>query len=219
MAHLLPLAPGHEKITLALITLFPIFVFYGLTYTFLLYFLPILLLVFIGHLFFFRDPEREINGDSRFIIAPADGTIYEIDTANGIIRIRMSLFNVHVTRTPVSGNITKIIDQKGGHWPFISFIRKGTKENARMIIHIENVVGEFQVIQIVGILARRCTSYFSVGDRFEQGERLGMIYYGSEVDIHFPPEKFETLVKKKDKMIAGQTPIAKLKEINSTNLT
>lgn len=212
MTPLLSLAPGHEKITLALITLFLVFMFYGLAYPFLIIFTPILLLGLVSHLFFFRDPDREITKDSQHIFAPADGTIYEVDAPKGIIRIRMSLFNVHVTRTPVSGKITEITYQEGKHWPFLSFIQQGTYENARQIIRIMNSIGEFLVIQIVGILARRSTSYFSAGDQIHQGERLGMIHYGSEVDIHFPPEKFEILIKKKDKMIAGQTLIAKLKE-------
>ena len=212
MAPLLALAPGHEKVTLALITLPLIFVFYGLKYPFLIFFPPILLLGLVSHLFFFRDPDRKINSDSQLIIAPSDGTIYEINASRGIIRIRMSLFDVHVTRTPISGNISDIKYQKGKHWPFASFIRRGTNENARQTIHIVNSMGEFLVVQIVGILARRCTSYVSLGDQIQQGERLGMIYYGSEVDIHFPPKKFEILVQEKSKVIAGQTPIARLKD-------
>lgn len=214
MAHLLPLAPGHENTTLALITLFLVFGLYGIVFPFLMGVLPILFLGLCGHLFFFRDPDREINSDSQQIIAPADGTIYELDTLKGIIRIRMSLFNVHVTRNPVSGNITAIENKEGKHWPFVSFIRRGTNENSRQIIHIENSDGEFLVVQIVGILARRCTCYFSVNDQIQQSERLGMIYYGSEVDIHYPPEKFSILVKKKDRIVAGQTPIARLKDQN-----
>lgn len=205
------LAPGYEKITLALITLFLVILFYSFAYPFLIVLTPIIFLGLVFHLFFFRDPDREINKDSQFIIAPADGTIYEKDASQGIIRIRMSLFDVHVTRTPVSGNITDISYQEGKHWPFVSFIRRGTDENARQNIDIVNSIGKFQVVQIVGILARRCTSYLSPGDQIQQGERLGMIYYGSEVDVYFPPEKFEVIVKKKDKTIAGLTPIAKLK--------
>ncbi|MFX0208472.1 MAG: phosphatidylserine decarboxylase, partial [Candidatus Hodarchaeota archaeon] len=165
-----------------------------------------------GHLIFFRDPTRETNRDSQLIISPADGTIYDVDPLNGIIRIRMSLFNVHVTRFPISGTITAIVKKEGKHWPFFSFLRRGTDENTRQTIHIENPIGKFQVVQIVGILARRCTCYVSVDDRIQQSDRLGMIYYGSEVDIHFPTEKFDILIKKKDKVVAGQTPIAKLKE-------
>ena len=212
MVALLPLASGHEKITLALITLLLVFGFYGIIFPLLFLTLPILILGLCGHLIFFRDPDREPNQDSQLIISPAEGTIYDLDPLNGIIRIRMSLLNVHVTRNPISGTIISIVKKEGKHWPFISFLRRGTDENARQIIHIENTIGKFLVVQIVGILARRCTSYVSVDDQILQGERLGMIYYGSEVDIHFPTEKFDILVEKRDKVVAGQTPIAKLKE-------
>ncbi|MFX1514917.1 MAG: phosphatidylserine decarboxylase [Promethearchaeota archaeon] len=212
MVPVLPLASEHENTTLSIITLFLVFGFYGMVFPSLLIFIPILIIGLCGHLFFFRDPDREINRDSQFIFAPADGTIYEVDTSEGIIRIRMSLFNVHVTRSPISGNITAIDRQEGKYWPFISFIERGTRENTRQIIRIENSIGKFLVVQIVGMIARHCTCYFSVDNQVQQGDRLGIIYYGSEVDIHFPAEKFHILVNKKDKMVAGQTPIAKLKE-------
>lgn len=211
----LPLASEHGNTTLAIITLFLVFGFYSMVFPLLWIFLPILILGLCGHLFFFRDPDREINRDSQLIYAPADGKIYEIDALKGIIRIRMSLFNVHITRIPISGNITAIVRQEGKYWPFISFIRRGTSENTRQIIHIQNSIGKFLVVQIVGILARHCTCYHSVDDQIQQGDRLGIIYYGSEVDIHFPSEKYHILVRKKDKMVAGQTPIARLKESTS----
>ncbi|MFX1538240.1 MAG: phosphatidylserine decarboxylase [Promethearchaeota archaeon] len=211
----MPLASGHENTTLALITLLLVFGFYGLIFPFLMIFLPILILTLGGHLFFFRDPDRETNRDPQLIIAPADGTVYEVAPLKGIIRIRMTLFDVHVTRIPISGTITAIVKKEGKHWPFVSFLRRGTDENTRQIIHIENSIGTFLVAQIVGLLARRCTCYVSVDDQIQQCDRLGMIYYGSEVDVHFPIEKFDILVRKKDKVVAGQTPIAKLKEKKS----
>ncbi|UCG89755.1 MAG: phosphatidylserine decarboxylase [Candidatus Heimdallarchaeota archaeon] len=213
MAPIVSLAPGHENVTLALVTLFLVFMFYSLLYPFLTFLIPILFLGLCGHLFFFRDPDRKINSDPQSILAPADGKVYEINASEGVIRIRLSLFDVHITRNPVSGNITDINRQEGKHWPFVSFIRRGTKENARQTIQIANSIGEFFVVQIVGTIARRCRSYVSLGDQIQQGERLGMIYYGSEVDIHFPPEKFEIMVKEKSKVIAGQTPIARLKHL------
>jgi phosphatidylserine decarboxylase len=211
MVLLFPLASGHENTTLALITLLLVFGFYGLIFPSLMIFLPILILTLVSHLIFFRDPDRETNRDSQLIIAPADGTVYEVDPLKGIIRIRMTLLDVHITRIPISGTITAIVKKEGKHWPFISFLRRGTDENSRQIIHIENSIGTFLVVQIVGILARRCTCYVSVDDQIQQSDRLGMIYYGSEVDVHFPIDKFEILVKKKDRVVGGQTPIAKLK--------
>ncbi|MHA2223846.1 MAG: phosphatidylserine decarboxylase [Candidatus Hodarchaeales archaeon] len=208
---MLSLAPGHEKVTLGFITLIPIFVFYGLVHSLLLIFIPILILGLSLHFYFFRDPDRRISIDPQCIFSPADGIIYEIDVLENVIRIRMSLMNVHVTRIPVSGIITKIFFQKGKHWPFISFLRRGTEENARHFIHMKSSIGEFLIVQIVGILARRSCVFCSVGEQVQQNDRLGMIYYGSEVDIYFPQGKFEFLVKKNEKVVAGQTPLAKLK--------
>jgi phosphatidylserine decarboxylase len=206
------LAKGHEKGTLVIITLIPIFMFYGLIYNYLLILVPLFSLLLCFHLYFFRDPERNIETDSNYIFAPADGTIYEIDHKKGIIRIRMTLFDVHVTRTPVSGKITSISNLNGKHWPFLPFIYRGTVENARQILHIENPIGIFFIIQIAGILARKCTSYLTSGEQVAQGERLGMIYYGSEVDIQFPQDRYEIIVKEKKKTTAGITQIAKLKK-------
>jgi phosphatidylserine decarboxylase len=205
------LAQGHETGTLALITLFPLFFFYGLVYPILLIISVLILFLLVGHMFFFRDPGRKVKNDPQLIITPADGKIYEIDGKEGVIRIRMSLFSVHVNRAPVSGKIIEIISQRGKYWPFFSFLHQGTLDNARQIIHIENSTGKYQVIQIAGMIARRCTSYYKVGDQIEQGERIGMVHYGSEVDVQFPPEKFEIIINKGAKTVAGITPLAKLK--------
>lgn len=205
------LAQGHETGTLALLTLFPLLFFYGLVYPILLVISGLIVFLLIGHMFFFRDPERKVKTDPQLIISPADGKIYDIEKKKGVVRIRMSLFDVHVNRAPVSGKIIEIRTQPGKHWPFFSFLPQGTFENARQIIQIENSIGIFQVVQIAGIIARRCTSYHQTGAQIEQGERLGIVRYGSEVDIHFPPKKFDLVINKGTKTTAGITPLAKLK--------
>ncbi|MHA1235102.1 MAG: phosphatidylserine decarboxylase [Promethearchaeota archaeon] len=207
-----PLAKGHMKITLALITLIPILFFYSLLYNWLIYFIPSVILILAVHLFFFRDPARETIEDSKIIFAPADGKVYEVLPDEGIIRIRMSLFNVHVNRWPVSGKITKISQQSGKYWPFVSFLRRGTDENARQIIELEEKDEIFEITQISGIFARRCVTYASVGDIVFQGQKLGMIYYGSEVDIRFPVSRYDILIHKNDTTIAGVTVLAKVKD-------
>jgi phosphatidylserine decarboxylase len=123
----------------------------------------------------------------------------------------MSLFNVHVNRWPVSGIITTISMIEGQNWPFLPFIRKGTDRNTRKITDLKNENGNFRIIQIVGIIARRCVVYSAEGESIVQGNRLGMIRYGSEVDIEFPPEKYKIIVKEKEKTIAGITKLAILK--------
>lgn len=206
------LAQGHEKVTLGLLTLLPVILFYSLKFQILIFSFFIILIVLSGHLYFFRDPNRKIDINSDLILAPADGKIYQIDRDQGIIRIRMNILNVHVTRIPVSGNINNIEFKKGKNWPFFLLFSRGTTENSRQIILIENSVGKFVVTQIVGILARKCVCYFEENNKIQQGDRLGMIYYGSEADIQFPLDKFDILVNEKDKSIAGITPLARLKE-------
>ena len=206
------LAKGHFIITLGLLiplSILSILSFYNGLF---LIFFSVNLILLIVHLFFFRDPSRAIITDSKTILAPADGKIYEIISSKGIIRIRMSLFDVHVNRWPVSGIITRISTEKGSNWPFLPFLRKGTDENTRQIIDLKNDNGTLRVIQIAGMIARRCVVYSSIGDPIVQGNRLGMIRYGSEVDIEFPSEKYEIIVKEKDKTIAGITKLARLRK-------
>jgi phosphatidylserine decarboxylase len=208
------LAQGHEKVTLGLLTLLLVFFFYSLKFQVLIFCIPVIFLALCWHLYFFRDPNRKTIIDPDLILAPADGKIYQIDRDKGIIRIRMSLFNVHITRVPISGDIISITFDKGRNWPFISYLNRGTIENSRQIIQIKNSLGSFIVTQIVGILARHCRCYYEKGDQVQQGTRLGIIYYGSEVDIKFPPEKFDIVIGNKEKTVAGITPLARMKEKN-----
>ena len=203
------LAKGHEKGTLALLTIIPLFLFYGLVYSTLLLLIPIILAILIFHLFFYRDPSRTIIPEDFYLFSPADGVIYEVDSTNGIVRIRMSLLSVHVTRVPVSGVITSIEEEKGKHWPFFSFLPHGTKENQRQNIEIDSTYGKIRVTQIAGMIARKCTIFHPVQSQVIQGQRLGIIHYGSEVDLFYPPEKFQVLIHKGSKTIAGVTRIAK----------
>ena len=162
------LAKGHTTITLGLVTLIPIFFFYSILYSWLFYFVLLVSFLLIGHLFFFRDPPRVIKENSEVLLAPADGMVYEVIPEEGIIRIRMSLFNVHVNRWPISGRISKISQQSGRYWPFVSFLRRGTDENARQIIDLVRNNDHFRIIQISGIFARRCVVYAKVDQDVSQ---------------------------------------------------
>ncbi|MHA1993533.1 MAG: phosphatidylserine decarboxylase [Candidatus Hodarchaeales archaeon] len=206
------LAKGHAQITLALTTLIPILFFYSLLYYWIVFLIPANVLLLAGHLYFFRDPSRDISKNSNNLIAPADGKIFEILPDVGIIRIRMSLFNVHVNRWPISGTITKISNLSGKHWPFLSFIQRGTNENSKQTVELRNEIGTFQIVQIVGMIARRCIIYGNEEEKVEQGRRMGMIRYGSEVDLHFPKDKYKILVQKNDKTKAGISLLAEYKE-------
>ncbi|MHA2094272.1 MAG: phosphatidylserine decarboxylase [Candidatus Hodarchaeales archaeon] len=206
------LAKGHEQTTLALTTLIPIFFFYSLIYNWLTIFIPVNVMLLAGHLYFFRDPPRKVSKNTENLLAPADGKIFEILPKDGIIRIRMSLFNVHVNRWPISGTVTKITSQTGKNWPFFSFIRRGTDENSKKTINLTNKYGSYQIVQIVGMIARRCVIYAKENEKVEQGEQMGMIRYGSEVDIFFPKDKYDIVVQEKDRTQAGVTILARLKK-------
>ena len=207
-----PLAKGHVQITLALTTFIPIIFFYSLLYTWLAILIPVSVILLAGHIYFFRDPSRTISPNTNNLLAPADGKVYEILPDEGIIRIRMSLFNVHVNRWPISGTVTDITRQNGKHWPFLPFIHRGTEDNARQMIRLTNEYGSYQLIQIVGMLARRCVVYAEENEKVEQGTRMGMIRYGSEVDIHFPKDLYHILIHENERTQAGTTILATIKE-------
>ena len=207
-----PLAKGHVQITLALTTSLPIVFFYSLLYNWLIFLIPFNVMLLAGHLYFFRDPARNTLKHTNNLLAPADGKVYEILPEEGIIRIRMSLFDVHVNRWPVSGRVTEITTKSGKHWPFLPFIRRGTDENSMKTVSLTNEFGTYQIVQIVGMIARRCVMYAKENENVEQGERMGMIRYGSEVDIHFPREKYDIVVQEKDRTQAGITILAKTRK-------
>jgi phosphatidylserine decarboxylase len=206
------LAKGHIQISLALTTFIPVIFFYSLIYNWILILLPVNILLLAGHIYFFRDPPRKIKRPSENLIAPADGKVYEVIPEEGIIRIRMSIFDLHVNRWPISGKVEEISRQSGKHWPFLSFISRGTYENAKQTIKISNEIGTFKIVQIVGMIARRCIVYVEEEENVTQGERLGMIRYGSELDVYFPKDKYQILLKKNQKTKAGMTIIAEYKE-------
>ncbi len=184
--------------------------------TFLILFLFSLIL-FILLTYFFRDPERFPPSDEDLVLSPADGYVYSIESSLHAlrIRIRMSLFNVHVNRVPFSGKITSITRYTGAYWPFLPFLRRGSERNAHQIIQIQGKHLDFEVVQISGMLARRCVCYKREDDMVIRGSRLGIIRLGSEVDLVFPrKDTVQILVKKGDKVKAGETPAAKLVEVS-----
>jgi phosphatidylserine decarboxylase len=158
----------------------------------------------LGLLWFYRDPERviELQGDA--IIAPADGKI--IDIRGRKVCIFMNVQNVHVNRVPIAGKIKKIEYRKGGYLPAFY---KDSRRNERSRIILETKYGDVEVTQIAGALVRRIVLYFEKGDVLSQGERFGMIRFGSRVDVTVP-DSFQLLCKKGDKVKAGKSLIAKI---------
>lgn len=146
---------------------------------------PLVLAAFF--LWFFRDPERIIPQDAGAVVSPGDGKVTDVSPAtsgsNNLTRISifLSVFNVHVNRSPITGTIREIRYQRGKYLNAMN--RASAEENEQNIVTVE---GEGQTIvfkQIAGLLARRIVFHPKVGDRLERGQRVGLIKFGSRVDV------------------------------------
>ena len=168
--------------------------------------------------YFFRDPERISINDDNYLISPADGLVLDVSETNGPkelnleskkftkVSIFMNVFNCHVNRVSASGKISQIY-YKPGKYINASF-DKASEENERNYIKIQNSVGENVIlVQIAGLIARRIVCDAKEGDEIKQGERFGIIRFGSRVDLYF--ENYQLLVKQNQKTIGGETLIAK----------
>ncbi|HLB70195.1 MAG: phosphatidylserine decarboxylase [Candidatus Methanoperedens sp.] len=155
---------------------------------------------------FFRDPERKPQGGEDDAVSPADGKVITLD--GRCICIFMNIYDVHVNRAPLAGRIT-VIDYKPGG--FIPAFFKDSDINERNHVVIETEYGTVELFQIAGILTRRIVSYISEGGHVKRGERIGMIRFGSRVDVHIP-ETYEFTVKLNATVKAGETVIAMRKE-------
>lgn len=167
------------------------------------------LVVFIFSLYFFRDPKREKLFKDDEISSPADGTVLSISdegTDKLIIRIFLSVFNVHIQRSPVNGKIKEIKFFPG---KFNIAYKHEAKNNQRNLIKIvsENQK-EVWVEQITGAIARRINCYVKENDIVKNGQKIGIIYFGSQVALYLPKE-VKVLVKPGDKLKAGIDIVAK----------
>ena len=168
--------------------------------------------------YFFRDPERVIINDDNYLVSPADGEVLQVIETNGPkelelenkkftkISIFMNVFDCHVNRTPCSGKISQIVYKPG---KFINAsLDKASEENERNYFKIQNSSGDDIIaVQIAGLIARRIVNESHEGQELKQGERIGMIRFGSRVDVYF--ENYKPLVKVNQKTIAGETLLAK----------
>ena len=159
---------------------------------------------------FFRDPERSIPPGAGVLVSPADGRVVEIraeeDSGRSLQRISifMSPFNVHVNRSPVAGTIQSVVYRKGSFRMASEPLASVENECNTFTVGGEN--GEVIVRQIAGVLARRIVFWKNVGDHVERGERVGMIKFGSRVDIRVPTA-VTISVKVGDHVKAGSTII------------
>ena len=163
--------------------------------------------------YFFRNPVRSFTDDNSIYYSPADGTVMGIEEfyddeylgAEAIkVTIFLSVFNVHVNRSPMAGEIKYQRYTCGGFVP--AYKEKASFVNERHAIGLENGQDKVLVIQIAGLLARRIVSWVSLGKKLQQGECYGMIKFGSSTELVMP-KNTEILVKKKDKVVGGVSVI------------
>ena len=141
---------------------------------------------------FFRNPEREIPGDERVVVAPADGRVIEVgevEEADGgkalRIGIFLTVFDVHVNRMPLAGRVEAI--ERAGTRYRAAFDRRAEGDNVRCVLTLRTAAGErFRVVQITGLIARRIVCHPWVGDWVARGHRFGLIRFGSRTDVVLP---------------------------------
>lgn len=173
--------------------------------------IPVILVLFF--LWFFRDPNRVIPQGADLIVSPGDGVVTEsnwVETKSGSLlrlSIFLSVFDVHVNRSPISGTVTVCEYRKG---EFLNAMNKDSAMlNEQTLIVIDNGVYEVSFKQIAGLLARRIVCNLKVGDKVERGERIGLIKFGSRVDILMPAD-VDLRVSKGDRVVGGATVLAVL---------
>jgi len=168
--------------------------------------------------YFFRDPERVIIENDDYLVSPADGEIIKVEKVDGPkelgfenkkfnkISIFMNIFDCHVNRTPCAGKVEEILYKPG---KFLNAsLDKASEDNERNYYKIKDSQNnDIVVVQIAGLVARRIVCETNKDQNLKQGERIGMIRFGSRADIYY--ENYEPLVKVGQKAISGETLLAK----------
>jgi phosphatidylserine decarboxylase len=173
--------------------------------------IPVLLAAFF--LWFFRDPERTIPQGPGMVVSPADGTVTEIAsivTPEGPrtrISVFLSVFNVHVNRSPIEGILSEVTYKKG---EYLNALNPASAErNEQNLVAVEGDHATVAFKQIAGLLARRIVFHYKPGDRVERGQRVGLIKFGSRVDILLPALA-KVRVQLGDKVRGGASILADL---------
>ena len=163
--------------------------------------------------FFFRNPPRTIPTDPSIIVSPADGKVVKIDRVGNVTKVSifLSLFNVHVNRSPIAGNI-EALDYRKGKFK-AAYNHAASVENERNTIMVSNGRINLVFIQIAGVVARRIVFWKRIGDRVEKGDLVGLIRFGSRVDILFPAGT-EVTVAVGDRVRGGSSPIGVIVKTN-----
>ena len=201
---------GYKFLAISILTTFVVLLFSN-------FFGSILILITVWVYYFYRDPERYSINDDKFLVSPADGLITDISERSGPVELRlenttytrvsifMNVFNCHVNRTPISGKVEEIYYKPG---KFLNAsLDKASEENERNYFKIKTSSGEeIIIVQIAGLIARRIVCQVEQDQELKQGERIGMIRFGSRVDIYFKNKNI--LAKQGQNVVAGESLIA-----------
>ena len=201
---------GYKFLAISILVTFVVLLFSN-------FFGSILILITVWVYYFFRDPERYSINDDKFLVSPADGLITDISERSGPVELRlenttytrvsifMNVFNCHVNRTPISGKVEEIYYKPG---KFLNAsLDKASEENERNYFKIKTSNGEeIIIVQIAGLIARRIVCQVEQDQELKQGERIGMIRFGSRVDLYFKNKNI--LAKQGQNVVAGESLIA-----------
>ena len=178
------------------------------------------LIITIWVFYFFRDPERFPINDENYLTSPADGVISQITEVNGPhelglenkkytrVSIFMNVFDCHVNRVPSSGKVTQIIYKPGEY--INASLDKASEKNERNYVKMINKNGDDLIlVQIAGLIARRIVCEKKENDEVKQGDRFGMIRFGSRVDIYF--QNYQLMININQKTVSGETILARKK--------
>ncbi len=201
---------GYKFLAISILATFLILLFSN-------FFGSIFILITVWVYYFFRDPERYSINDDKFLVSPADGLVTDVSERSGPVELRlenttytrvsifMNVFNCHVNRTPISGRVEEIYYKPG---KFLNAsLDKASEENERNYFKIKTSNGEeIIIVQIAGLIARRIVCQVEQDQELKQGERIGMIRFGSRVDIYFKNKNI--LAKQGQNVVAGESLIA-----------
>ena len=202
---------GYKFLAISILATFVVLLFSN-------FFGSLFILITVWVYYFFRDPERYSINDDKFLVSPADGLVTDISERSGPVELRlenttytkvsifMNVFNCHVNRTPISGKVEEIYYKPG---KFLNAsLDKASEENERNYFKIKSSQDneEIIIVQIAGLIARRIVCDVEQGQELKQGSRVGMIRFGSRVDLYFKNKK--VLAKLGQRVTAGESLIA-----------
>ena len=168
---------------------------------------------------FFRDPEREIPAEAGAVVSPGDGRVVVVTDEDYVgrpgkrVSIFLAVWNVHVNRSPAAGTITKMEYRPGKF--LAAMMERASVENEQNVFTLSTEAGEIVFKQIAGLIARRVVSWKKIGDTVARGERIGLVRFGSRVDLWVPKEA-EILVKVGDNVKGGSSVLARWPAIPTT---